>query len=91
MGGADERLAALTATPVQFIAGEQATLSPSDGHQALIPVGVPAVVQAMLVAGDELQGLPYGPGRPPDPRGALRRGLLEHCQLRAVPSQALDR
>ncbi|HXP36925.1 MAG TPA: lytic murein transglycosylase, partial [Solirubrobacteraceae bacterium] len=41
VAGADERLAALTATPVQFIAGARATLSPSDGHQALIPVGVP--------------------------------------------------
>jgi len=71
VGGADERLAALTTTPVQFIVGAQATLSPSDGHQALIPVGVPPVVQAMLVAGDELQGLPYGPGGHPDPRGAL--------------------
>ncbi|HXP38491.1 MAG TPA: hypothetical protein VN817_12065, partial [Solirubrobacteraceae bacterium] len=32
----------------------------------------PPVVQAMLVAGDELQGLPYGPGGHPDPRGALQ-------------------
>jgi transglycosylase-like protein with SLT domain len=71
VGGADDRLAALTASPVQFIAGAQAALSPSDGHQALIPVGVPPVVQAMLVAGDELQGLPYGPDGHPDPRGAL--------------------
>jgi transglycosylase-like protein with SLT domain len=70
-GGADERLAALTSTTVQFIAGARAELSPSDGHQALIPAGVPAVVQAMLVAGDELQQLPYGPGGHPDPRGAL--------------------
>jgi hypothetical protein len=70
-GGADQRLAALTSTTVQFIAGERAVLSPSDGHQALIPVGVPPVVQAMLVAGDELQELPYGPGGHPDPRGAL--------------------
>jgi Transglycosylase SLT domain len=71
VGGADVHLAALTATTVQFITGVRATLSPSDGHQALIPVGVPPVVQAMLVAGDELQGLPYGPGGHPDPRGAL--------------------
>jgi Transglycosylase SLT domain len=69
-GGADERLAAQTATTVQFIAGARAALWPGDGHQALIPVGVPPVVQAMLVAGDELQGLPYGPGGHPDPRGA---------------------
>jgi hypothetical protein len=70
-GVADGRLAALTSTTVRFIAGTRAALSPSDGHQALIPVGAPPVVQAMLVAGDELQGLPYGPGGHPDPRGAL--------------------
>jgi hypothetical protein len=70
-GGADVRLAGLTSTTVQFIAGARAALSPSDGHQALIPVDVPPVVQAMLVAGDELQELPYGPGGHPDPRGAL--------------------
>jgi hypothetical protein len=70
-GGLDERLAALTSTTVQFIAGTQASLSPSNGHQALIPAGVPPVVQAMLVAGDELQELPYGPAGHPDPRGAI--------------------
>jgi hypothetical protein len=69
--GADERLQALTDTPVQFIEGTRAALAPSDGHQALIPAGAPAVVQAMLVAADELQRLPYGPGGHPDPRGAL--------------------
>ena len=30
-------------------------------------------VQAMVVAGNELQGLPYGPAGHPDPRGAARR------------------
>jgi hypothetical protein len=70
-GGPDFRLRAETATPVDFIAGRQAQLSQADAHQALIPAGVPAVVQAMLVAGDELQDLPYGPGGHPDPRGAL--------------------
>jgi hypothetical protein len=69
--GADERLRALTDTPVQFIEGTRAALSPHDPHQALIPAGVPAVAQAMLVAGDELQELPYGPGGHPDPRDAL--------------------
>jgi hypothetical protein len=69
--GADERLGALTDTPVQFIEGTRAALSPNDRHQALVPGGVPAVVQAMLVAGDELQSLPYGPGGHPDPRDAL--------------------
>ena len=36
----------------------------------MIPAGVPATVQAMVVAGNELQELPYGPGGHPDPRGA---------------------
>ena len=35
-----------------------------------IPEGVPTTVQAMIVAGNELQELPYGPGGHPDPRGA---------------------
>jgi Transglycosylase SLT domain len=68
--GADRSLAGETETPVKFIPGEVARLDPSDGHVALIPAGVPAVVQAMLVAGDELQELPYGPGGHPDPLGA---------------------
>ncbi len=55
---------------VQFVDGEQAVLSPTDGHLALIPTEVPAVVQAMIVAGNELQELPYGPAGHPDPRGA---------------------
>lgn len=67
----DARLQAETATPVQFVAGERAMLAPGNGHQALIPVGAPVTAQAMLVAGDELQNLPYGPGGHPDPRGAL--------------------
>src|SRR6185437_4630013 len=69
--GADTLLRSQTITPVRFIAGERAQLAPGDGHAALIPVGVPAVVQAMVVAADELQSLPYGPGGHPDPRGAL--------------------
>jgi Transglycosylase SLT domain len=68
--GADTRLAGETATPVRFIAGERAVLSPGDGHLALVPAGVPATVQAMVVAGNELQELPYGPDGHPDPRGA---------------------
>ena len=63
-------LAPQTDTPVRLIAGERAMLAPGDGHLALIPVAVPAVVQAMLVAGNELQQLPYGPEGHPDPRGA---------------------
>jgi hypothetical protein len=69
--GTDTLLAQQTATPVRFIAGEHALLAPEDGHVALIPVGIPASVQAMLVAGNELQELPYGPAGHPDPRGAL--------------------
>ena len=56
---------------VQFTAGEQAVLSPGDGHVALVPEGAPSVVQAMVIAGNELQELPYGPDGHPDPRGAL--------------------
>jgi hypothetical protein len=67
----DLRLQGETTTPVDFIAGQRARLSQGNAHQALVPEGVPAVVQAMLVAGDELQDLPYGPGGHPDPRGAL--------------------
>ena len=67
---ADVALARETTTPVRFIAGTRALLDPGDGHVAMIPVGVPAVVQAMLVAGNELQDLPYGPLGHPDPLGA---------------------
>jgi hypothetical protein len=70
LAGADTRLANETSTPVRFIAGERAMLSPDDGHVALIPAGVPATVQAMIVAGNELQELPYGPDGHPDPLGA---------------------
>jgi hypothetical protein len=68
--GADRSLASETATPVRFIRGESAELAPGDGHVALIPTGVPGAIQAMLVAGNELQDLPYGPGGHPDPLGA---------------------
>jgi Transglycosylase SLT domain len=69
--GADTRLAGETSTPVRFLAGERAMLMPGDGHVALVPAGVPAIVQAMVVAGNELQELPYGPDGHPDPRGAI--------------------
>ena len=69
--GPDMRLQVETDTPVRFIAGERAMLAPGDGHVALIPAGVPVVVEAMLASGNELQALPYGPGGHPDPRGAL--------------------
>ena len=76
MEGADTRLASETSTPVRFVAGERAMLagrSPigGDGHVALVPAGVPATVQAMVVAGNELQELPDGPDGHPDPRGAI--------------------
>jgi hypothetical protein len=69
-GNPDAALQGQSATPVRFIAGERALLAPGEGHLALVPAGVPAQVQAMLVAGNELQALPYGPGGHPDPRGA---------------------
>lgn len=55
---------------VQMEPGERAVLSPADGHVALAPAGAPVAVQAMVVAGNELQELPYGPSGHPDPRGA---------------------
>ncbi len=70
LAGADTWLIGETPTPVRFVAGERALLEPGDGHVALIPAGVPATVQAMVVAGNELQDLPYGPGGHPDPAGA---------------------
>jgi hypothetical protein len=65
------RLQVGTSTSVRFIAGDRAELDPDDGHVALLPTEAPLVVDAMLVAGDELQSLRYGPGGHPDPRGAL--------------------
>ncbi len=64
-------LQAASPTEVRPIAGTRARLDPLDGHLALIPTEVPAAVQAMLVAGNELQDLPYGPDGHPDPLGAL--------------------
>jgi hypothetical protein len=68
--GADNHLASETTTPVRFIPGEHAMLALGDGHVALVPAGVPATVQAMVVAGNELQDLPYGPDGHPNPLGA---------------------
>jgi hypothetical protein len=59
-----------TSTSVRLIAGERAALAPWDGHLALVPADVPLRVEAMVVAGNELQHLPYGPDGHPDPRGA---------------------
>jgi hypothetical protein len=71
-GGAGSygRVSGESPTPMEFIAGERAELDPTDGHLAWIPEGVPTTVQAMIVAGNELQELPYGPDGHPDPRGA---------------------
>jgi hypothetical protein len=68
--GVGGRISGASPTPIRFVAGERAVLDPTDGHLALIPEGVSATVQAMVVAGNELQELPYGPGGHPDPRGA---------------------
>jgi hypothetical protein len=68
--GVEVGLAGESATSVRFVAGERALLWPGNGHLALIPAGVPPVVQAMVVAGNELQTLPYGPAGHPDPRAA---------------------
>jgi hypothetical protein len=59
-----------TSTPVEYVSGEQAALSAANGHLGLIPAAAPAAVQAMVIAGNELQELPYGPTGHPDPRGA---------------------
>jgi transglycosylase-like protein with SLT domain len=55
---------------VQVSSGSRALLSSHDGHVALVPAQAPPVVQAMVIAGNELQDLPYGPTGHPDPRGA---------------------
>jgi hypothetical protein len=55
---------------VELTSGTRAALSPGDGHLALVPAQAPPVVQAMVIAGNELQDLPYGPAGHPDPRGA---------------------
>jgi hypothetical protein len=73
IGDAGAALASATTTPVRFIPGERALLAPGNGHVALVPAAVPAVVQAMVVAANELQELPYGPAGHPDPRGATEQ------------------
>lgn len=55
---------------VQMIEGTRAMLSPSDGHVALVPSQAPRSVEAMVIAGNELQDLPYGVTGHPDPRTA---------------------
>jgi hypothetical protein len=70
--GADAALVGESPTPVLFVPGQHAELAAGDGHLALVPAGVPATVQAMVVAGNELQDLPYGPDGHPDPLGAAQ-------------------
>ena len=69
--GADRALAGAEPDAGALHRGRTRGARAGDGHLALIPAGVPATVQAMLVAGNELQDLPYGPGGHPDPRGAI--------------------
>jgi hypothetical protein len=69
-GGGTGRVSGESPTPIEFIPGERAELDPADGHLAWVPEGAPTTVQAMVVAGNELQELPYGPDGHPDPRGA---------------------
>jgi hypothetical protein len=69
--GAEGRVSGESPTPIRYVAGEHAVLDPTDGHLAWIPEAAPATVQAMVVAGNELQELPYGTAGHPDPRGAL--------------------
>ncbi len=59
------------AASVQVGSEERAVLSPADGHVALAPAAAPALVRAMIQAGNELQELPYGTSGHPDPRGAV--------------------
>jgi Transglycosylase SLT domain len=61
---------AASSTPVLYVAGSEAKLLRGDGHVALIPEEAPPAVQAMVIAGNELQELPYGPAGHPDPLGA---------------------
>jgi Transglycosylase SLT domain len=61
---------AASRTPVLYVAGEQAKLLRGDGHVALIPEDVPPAVQAMVIAGNELEEMPYGPTGHPDPLGS---------------------
>lgn len=68
--GLSARSLAASPSPVRFVAGERAVLDAEDERVALVPAAVPLAVQAMVVAGNELQRLPYGPGGHPDPRGA---------------------
>jgi hypothetical protein len=60
-----------TTVPVETVPGARAVLAPQDGRLALIPQEAPPAVQAMVIAGNELQNLPYGAAGHPDPLGAI--------------------
>jgi hypothetical protein len=68
--GAVAAMQAHTSTPVRLVVGGAARLARDDGHLALVPSAAPPAVQAMVIAGNELQDLPYGPGGHPNPLGA---------------------
>lgn len=70
VGPVSQRIDGTSTAPVETIAGERAVLSPANGHIALIPEAAPLQVQAMVIAGNELQDLPYGPAGHPNPLGA---------------------
>jgi hypothetical protein len=69
-GGSLSAMQSASTTAVRVVPGGRAVLAPGDGHLASIPVDLPTVVQGMLIAGNELQDLAYGPDGHPDPRGA---------------------
>jgi len=69
--GTDASLLERSPTTVLLVPGRHARLASENGHVALIPAAAPPAVQAMVVAGNELQELRYGPGGHPDPRGAV--------------------
>jgi hypothetical protein len=84
-------------TPIRFVRGERAILDPRERRLAMLPVQAPPAVQAMVVAGNELQQLPYGPGGHPDPRGALQEDcsstinyVLYRSGLRPIREILLD-
>jgi hypothetical protein len=95
--GAQQGFAGSTPTAVRFVAGEQALLTEQDRRLALVPVSVPPAVQAMVVAGNELQFLPYGPAGHPDPRGASQEDcsssvnyVLYRAGIRAISEIVRD-
>lgn len=86
-----------TSTPVLYTPGDQAKLLRGNGHVALIPEAAPRAVQAMIVAGNELQDLPYGPAGHPDPLDAVSEDcssslsyVLYRAGIRSLPEIERD-